>query len=243
MYTVSEGDTVLGIAEKFNLEGNSLLWANPRLEDNPDFLSLGQELVILPIDGAYHTVASGEDVESIAKTYKVKPESITDYPGNDLSAPFTLQVGQKLIIPGGTKPYVSRQVLAYSGEIPKDAQRGSGQLVWPMSGYISQRYWQGHRAIDIAGNAGLPVSASDSGYVVLVQRSDVGYGRMVVIDHGNGYQTLYAHLSTYYVEVGQSVAKGEMIGKCGSTGNSTGPHLHFEVIQGEARRNPLNYLP
>jgi murein DD-endopeptidase MepM/ murein hydrolase activator NlpD len=112
-----------------------------------------------------------------------------------------------------------------------------------MSGYITQRHWNGHRAIDIGGSRGTPVMASDSGFVAVAQWSDVGYGRMIIIDHGNGTQTLYAHLSKYFVEVGQSVGKGEMIGHCGSTGNSTGPHLHFEIIQRGVRRNPFIFLP
>ena len=243
VYRVQPGDTVLGIAQQFGLEGSSLLWANEKLADNPDFLAVGQELNILPVDGAYHTVAQGESLESIAEKYKVTPEVIAEYPGNDLTAPYTLQAGQKLIIPGGEKPYVPRRVFAYNGSIPQGAQKGTGSFVWPMSGYITQGFWEGHRAIDIGAPKGTEIVASDSGYVALAQWSDVGYGRMVLIDHGNGYQTLYAHMSAYYVEAGQSVAKGEAIGKCGSTGNSTGPHLHLEIIKNGVRRNPFIYLP
>lgn len=242
-YRVQPGDTVLGIAQKFGLKGSTLLWANDRLADNPDFLSVGQELNILPVDGALHVVRPGETVESIARRYKVDPTAITGYVGNGLKEPYTLKVGQELIIPEGIKPYVPRRVFAYNGEVPQNAKKGSGQFVWPMSGYITQRYWQGHRAIDIGAPKGTPVVASDSGYVAVAQWSDVGYGRMIIIDHGNGYQTLYAHLSAYVVDHGQSVGKGQLIGLCGSTGNSTGPHLHFEIIQNGTRRNPLGYLP
>ena len=243
LYRVQEGDTVLGIAVQFDLEGNSLLWANPKLADNPDFLTLGQELVILPIDGAYHLVTAGETVEEIAKQYKVEPRAIVDYPGNHLTSEAKLEPGVQLIVPGGIKPYVPRRVFAYSGEVPKNAQKGSGKFVWPLSGYITQRYWNGHRAIDIGGGKGTPIMAADSGYVAVAQWSDVGYGRMIIIDHGNGSQTLYAHLDAYFVEVGQSVGKGEVIGHCGSTGNATGPHLHFEIIQRGVRRNPFMLLP
>jgi len=243
LYRVESGDSVLGIAEKFDLKGTSLLWANDRLEQNPDFLQVGQELVILPVDGAYHTVAKGETIESIAKTYKVDPSAITGYIGNHLQEPYTLQTGQKLIIPGGVKPYVPRSVQVYSGPVPKGAKKGSGQFVWPISGVISQRYWVGHPAIDIAAPRGTTIVAADSGFVVHIESGTTGYGRMIIIDHGNGYQSLYAHLNTYFVEVGQSVAKGEAIGQCGSTGNSTGPHLHFEIRLNGASYNPLNYLP
>jgi LysM repeat protein len=243
VYRVQAGDSVLGIAQKFGLEGNSLLWANEKLADNPDFLQIDQELNILPVDGAYHTVAKGETLESIATRYKVDPAVIYEYSANSLEAPYTLTVGQKLIIPGGIKPYVPRRVVAYSGAVPKDARKGTGAFAWPMNGYISQGFWEGHRAIDIAGPKGTQIVASDSGFVINLQVSNTGYGRMIVIDHQNGYMTLYAHLSILYVEVGQSVGKGEVIGLCGATGNATGPHLHFEIMKNDARRNPLTLLP
>lgn len=243
IYRVEPGDSVLGIAEKFGLKGTSLLWANEKLEQNPDFLQIGQELVILPVDGVYHTVAKGETIESIAKLYKVEPVAITGYVGNNLKEPYTLEPGQKLIVPGGIKPYVPRIVQVYTGPIPLGAKKGSGKFVWPMSGIITQRYWVGHQAIDIAAPRGTTVVAADSGFVAHVESSNTGYGRMVIIDHGNGYQTLYAHLNAFYVDVGQSVAKGEAIGQCGNTGNSTGPHLHFEIQLNGVRLNPLNYLP
>lgn len=242
-YHVQENDTVLGIAQKFGLKGTSLLWANDALADNPDLLRVGQRLNILPVDGALHTVVKGDTIESIAAYYKVKPEVITGYPGNELSPPYTLQPGQKLIIPGGIKPYIPKRVTVYEGPIPKDAKKGSGAFVWPMSGIITQKYWQGHQAIDIYAPKGTPIVASDSGFVAVVRYSNVSYGNTVIIDHGNGFQTLYSHFSVIYVEVGQSVAKGEVLGLCGRTGKATGPHLHFEIIKDGIRRNPLAYLP
>jgi len=245
VYTVQGGDTPLAIAERFGLKGTSLLWANPALADNPDFLQIGQKLNILPVDGAYHTVARGDTIESIAKYYKVDVSAITGYPGNNLAEGDALQMGQQLIVPGGVKPYVPQRVVATAASVPapQDAKVGSGALAWPMSGSISQRYWEGHAAIDIAAKSGTPIVAADAGYVAVLQSSRTGYGNMIVIDHGNGYQTRYAHLSAFYVEAGQSVSRGESIGACGSTGRSTGPHLHFEVIVNGVRRNPVNYLP
>ena len=243
LYQVQSGDTILDIASMFGLQGSSLLWANDRLADNPDFLRIGEEIVVLPVDGAYHTVASGETLEIIAAEYQVETEVVRGYVGNHLGAEDVLKVGQKLIIPGGVKAYVPRRVFAYGGEVPNDAKQGTGSFVWPMSGYVTQRYWDGHRAIDVGASTGTSVVASDSGYVAVAQWSDVGYGRMIIIEHGNGFQTLYAHLQAYYVEAGQSIAKGETLGKCGSTGNATGPHLHFEVIKNGERSNPFIYLP
>ena len=245
VYTVQGGDTPLAIAERFGLKGTSLLWANPALANNPDFLQIGQKLNVLPVDGAYHTVARGDSIESIAKYYKVEPSAITAYSGNNLSEGDNLEVGQQLIVPGGVKPYVPQRVVATAASVPapRDAKVGSGQFVWPMSGRITQRFWEGHNGLDIAAKSGTHIVAADAGYVAVLQSSRTGYGNMIVVDHGNGYQTRYAHLSAFYVEAGQSVSRGETIGACGSTGNSTGPHLHFEVIVNGVRRNPVNYLP
>jgi len=241
-YTVQPGDSVSSIADKFGVSVETIMWNNGNLEDNPDYLALGDVLTILPVSGVYHTVVEGDTLESIAKKYKVRVEDITSYEGNYMQEPYTITVGQKLIIPGGRKPYKIRHVVAWSGPIPQGAKRGTGTFGWPMSGWISQRYHEYHRAIDIAGPKGTPIKAADSGYVAVVGRSDKGYGRYVLIDHGNGFQTLYAHFSVIYVKVGQSVAKGQTIGLCGSTGKSTGPHVHFEIRLHGKKVNPMLYL-
>ncbi len=242
-YVVQAGDSVSSIAEKFEITPETIVWANGSLEKTPDLLVIGQELIILPVSGVYHTVLGGETLESIAKTYKVEPRAILECPYNHLEAPVTLQVGQKLIVPDGTKPYVPRAVYVYNGPIPDDAQVGTGAFGWPTTGWISQKYWSGHQAIDIAGYKGTPIKAADSGFVIKAGWSDAGYGNHVIIDHRNGFKTLYAHLESYVVNVGDSVKKGQVIGFMGSTGKSTGPHLHLEIIKEGVRRNPLAYLP
>jgi murein DD-endopeptidase MepM/ murein hydrolase activator NlpD len=242
-YVARSGDTVWGIAEKFGITPETILWANGKLEDTPDLLSIGQELTILPVSGVYHAVEPGDTLESVSEKYKVDVSVIADHPLNRLSSSHDLQVGQKLVVPDGRKPYIPRVVHAYRGPIPEDAAQGTGSFGWPVSGRITQKYWEGHRAIDIGAPKGSPIYAADSGYVTYVGWSDLGYGYMLIIDHRNGFQTLYAHLSWYFPEVGQSVAKGELIGKVGSTGRSTGPHLHFEIIQNDVKRNPLGFLP
>jgi len=244
VYTVQPGDTLLEIAAQFGLQGTTLLYGNEALAGENDTLSIGQELFILPVDGAYHQVEGGESLESIAAKYKVDTDAIALYPGNKLSEPYTLTAGQYLIIPGGVRPYAPKQVATYPavGTATQSGVTGTGQLAWPMSGQISQGYWEGHRAIDIAAPRGTPIGAADGGTVVAAHYA-TGYGRMVVVDHGNGYQTLYAHLDAFFVDVGQAVDKGQLLGKCGSTGNSTGPHLHFEVRKGGALLNPFSYLP
>jgi len=241
-YTVQPGDNVSSIATQFDVSVETILWNNGTLEDNPDYLDLGDVLTILPVSGVYHTVVKDDTLESIAEQYKANVEDIIQYEGNYLTEPYSIEVGQKIIVPGGRKPYKVRHVVAWSGELPAGAKRGTGVFGWPMSGFLSQYYNEYHQAIDIAGAQGTAVKAADSGYVAVVGRSDTGYGRYVLIDHGNGFQTLYAHFSVILVELGESVGKGQTIGLCGSTGKSTGPHVHFELKLNGVRRNPLIYL-
>ncbi len=242
VHTVEAGDTLSGIAEKYNINVETLMWANG-LEQNPDLLRLGQELIVLPVNGVYHTVESGDTVESVAKKYRAKPEDIIGFPLNNLSAKNrNLTVGQKIVVPGGSKPYIARQVQIYTGAAPQGASRGSGRMIWPAAGSITQGYFWYHRAIDIGSYIGNPVRAADSGYVVAAGWNDVGYGNYIVLDHGNGFQTLYAHLNRYFVNAGDSVGQGTVIGHVGSTGRSTGPHLHFEVRLWGVPQNPFDYL-
>ena len=243
MYEVQPGDTVFGIADKFNIRPETIMWSNPELEQNPDLLRIGDELVILPVDGVYHKIKKGDTLAKIAKKYKVKAEDIVSFEWNKLdSLDAALTPGNYLIVPGGEKPYIPRTVSVYHGPIPKNARRGNGSFVWPASGYITQGYWHSHRAIDIGAWIGSPVVASDSGYVVFAGWDPTGYGNLIILDHGNGYRTYYAHLSAIFVRVGDSVGQGTRIGSVGSTGRSTGPHLHFEIRYHNVQRNPLGFL-
>ena len=245
LYVVEPGDTVLGIAEKFGLHPETVQWSNPELEANPDLLRIGDKLRILPVNGVIHAVASGDTLSSLASKYKTTVDQIVGYIANDITdAAMPLVVGSEIVVPGGTKPYVPRQVAAYSGPVPSSAFKGSGVFTWPASGSISQRFWSGHRAIDVGSWTGSPIKAADSGYVVIAGGGwNGGYGNHVVVDHGNGFTTLYAHLNSIYVRAGENVSRGEQIGTVGNTGNSTGPHLHFEIRYQGAPQNPFGYLP
>ena len=243
-YEVQPGDTVFGIAIDFDLAPETILWANPALEDNPDLLRLGQALTILPVDGMYYQVKNGDSISGLASTYKVEPDAITKYPLNELTSEnSTIFPGQWLILPNGIKPYVAKKVRSATVNAPSDAQQGTGNFQWPADGNIGQDFWSRHPGLDIGAYEGAPIYAADSGYVVAAQWDDTGYGRMVIIDHGNGFKTLYAHMNVYFVELGQEVAKGQTIGKMGSTGNSTGPHLHFEILRNGVKRNPWGFMP
>ncbi len=245
-HTVQAGDTILDIAAKYGLQPETIIWANPAIESSPDRISIGDEIKILPVNGVLHTVKSGDTLSSLAARYKVSTDVMIGYKGNaldDVNA--ALEVGAEIVVPGGQKPLASQQVVtAYSGPVPTSASKGSGAFLWPASGTITQKYWSGHAAIDIGAWTGAPVKASDGGYVVEAGRGwSSGYGNHVVIDHGNGYRTLYAHLNSFFVTPGENVTKGQQIGTVGNTGNSTGPHLHFEVLYQGVRRNPYSFLP
>lgn len=243
-YVIKTGDTVYNIAAKFGLTPETITWANHELEDNPDLLQVGQELIILPVNGVYHQVGGGDTIESIAAAYKMESAAIIEYPLNELDPDHPeIKPGQWLVVPGGVKPFVPRTVIAYTGPVPEGAAAGSGAFSWPASGAIYQDFWSGHPALDIADRLGAPVLAADAGYVVSADWDDTGYGYTLVIDHGNGFQTLYAHLQTFYVAVGNNVTKGQQIAEMGSSGNSTGPHVHFEIRQDTVQRNPHGFLP
>lgn len=248
VYSVQSGDTVLGIAAKFKVQPETLLWSNPALENNPDLLRINDQLRILPVDGVLHTVKAGDTLSALASTYKVDAAQIVAYESNnleDVSSP--LIIGTDIVVPGGSKPYITRQVTGMGlteVPVPAGAAGGSGNFGWPASGSISQNYWGGHQALDIAGREGAPVKASDGGFVTIAGGGwNGGYGNHVVIDHGNGFVTLYAHLNSIFVKAGETVSAGQQIGTVGNTGNSTGPHLHFEIRYQGYPRNPYNYLP
>lgn len=264
-YTVKKGDTLFDIADTFSIRPETLLFGNYEvLEDNPHLLSPNMVLNILPLDGAFYEWKEGDTLTYVASYYKISPEDIIDYAGNDIdlttlaSTNQGIQPGTKLIIPGGTRPIkdwgppaITRQNPAsarhygagHCGQVYEGAY-GTGTFVWPtvsrtLSGYD---YSAIHPAIDIGGATGNAIFAADSGVIVYAGWSDYGYGYLIVIDHGNGFQTAYAHLSAVAVGCGQSVFQGSYIGAMGSTGNSSGPHLHFELIYNGAKLNPLGYI-
>jgi murein DD-endopeptidase MepM/ murein hydrolase activator NlpD len=242
-YTVQAGDTIQSIAHQFGLQPTSISWANPAVEDAPDLLRIGQRITILPIDGVYHRVEEGDTLASIAEEYKVELDAIVSCTYNSLDdARSTMEPGSTLIVPGGEKPYEPKVVTAYTGPVPQGA-RGTGRFQWPVLGRITQDYWYAHRAIDIGAPTGSAVMATDGGFISFAGWTDLGYGYLLVVDHANGFATYYAHLSRIYVAKGQAVDRGQVIGAVGSTGNSTGPHLHFEVRRYGVQQNPRAYLP
>lgn len=246
-YTVEAGDTVSGIAQRFGVSVDSIRWANDL--SSISSIKPGVVLKIPPITGIIHKVKKGDTVYSIAKYYSSEAQAIVDYPFNTFTndETFALAVGQTLIVPDGIIPKVElwspgRQ---YFAQRTPDAGTvvASGAFVWPTSGSITQRFVWYHRAIDIANKDGTPILAADAGIVIVAGWPDnIGYGNRVMIDHGNGFATLYGHLSRIDVNVGQTVKRGNIIGLMGSTGRSTGSHCHFEIRLSGKNQDPLAYL-
>lgn len=239
-YPVKGGDTLESIAKKFDVSVDTIKWTNNLKSDT---IKPGQILKIPPVTGIVHKVASGENIYTIAKKYHTDAQKIVNFPFNDFADldTFALTAGQTLYVPDGTieeeKPSVSQFVAKIQAGV-----KGSSNFIWPTSGGITQYPVWYHMAVDIANNAMPPVLASDTGTVVFAGCIQYGYGCHIIVDHGNGYETLYGHLSAIGVSPGQVVTQGQQIGVMGSTGRSTGTHLHFEVRSGGALLNPLNFL-
>ena len=262
-YQVESGDTLFGLAKTFSLEPESILWANfTTLHDNPHLISLGVSLKIPPLDGILYKWKEGDKLDHIAGLYKVDVQDILLFPGNDLDITNpVIEPGTLIMIPGGYRELeqswiVPLQAADVSGGTtavingpgsctPSGVYFGSGSFGWPAPypGKVSGNdYWSGHPAVDAQCFEGDAIFASDSGMVIYAGPISGGYGNMVAIDHGNGYVTLYAHLSSWNAACGQPVNKGQVIGACGSSGNSTGAHLHFEIRQNGGFLNPWQVL-
>ncbi|MBI3366471.1 peptidoglycan DD-metalloendopeptidase family protein [Candidatus Roizmanbacteria bacterium] len=239
-YPVRSGDTLEDIAKRFDISIDTIKWANNLKSDT---IKPGQVLKIPPITGVVHTVKSGENIYTIAKKYKVDAQNIVNFPFNDFTDldTFALSVGQVMYVPGGVIEEERPAVSQYFAQIQAGV-RGSSNFIWPTSGVITQYPVWYHMAVDIANNALPAILASDTGTVTYAGCIQYGYGCHIIVDHGNGYQSLYAHLSSINVSPGQVVNKGQQIGVMGSTGRSSGPHLHFEVRSGGTLLNPLNFL-
>lgn len=271
-YVVQQGDTVFAIAEKYGLQPQTILWGNyDVLLDDPHALQTGQELTILPSDGVYWEWLKENKggLIGFAEYFGANVEDIINSPVNNLDpaaigdyANPNIPDGTWLFVPGGKRDFISWSApLGVTREDPATARVlgagacdpvvggavGYGAFVWPTNKHYLSGYdyspKSNHWGIDIAGSQGEGVYAVDAGVIVYSGWNNYGYGNMLIVDHGNGWQSLYAHLSAIYRFCGQSVGQGEAIGAIGSTGRSSGAHLHFELMTPTFKVNPWDFLP
>ncbi len=268
-YTVQAGDNLFSIAERFNLQPETVLWSNRyTMGDDPHFIYPGQQLLISPVDGTLHRWSAGEGLNGVAEYYKVTPDVIVNFPGNHLSAATlgdyaspNIAPGTMLVVPGGKGEFTDWRTPRITREEPATAVNvgpgactesydgvvGTLNFRWPVENHNLTGYdyapSANHYGIDLGGEMGDPVKAADNGVVVYAGWNDWGYGNMVVIDHGFGWQSLYAHLAEVDVICGQEVYAGDVIGSMGDTGEADGVHLHFELRSDEyGRVNPWDFL-
>jgi murein DD-endopeptidase MepM/ murein hydrolase activator NlpD len=269
-YTVLAGDNVFSISQKFGLNPQTILWGNYGvLQDNPERLQPGQVLKILPVDGVLYDWHTDDGLNKVSKVFGVTPEDIINWPGNNLN-PDTIgdytkpniAVGTQLIVPGGTREFISWYAPTIRRNDPASSNVlgvgrckpintgpvGQGAFVWPAQSHFISGYEfspaTNHWGIDIHGKLGDPIFAIEAGVVVYAGWNDWGYGNMVIIDHGDGWQSLYGHMSALNVSCGDYITHpGQVIGYVGSTGRSSGPHIHFEMSLNGSRQNPHKWLP
>lgn len=232
IYVVREGDTLSEIGQMFGVSVNTIMWANDLTRATA--IQEGQMLMILPITGVQHTVVKGDTVQSIAKKYRGDLEEITQF--NDLDPAAALAIGTVIIIPDGeiSSPLTVNQSRYVQGGGPSYV----GYYLRPIRGGVKTQGIHGYNGVDLATSAGSPLYAAAAGRVIISKSRgwNGGYGNYLVIKHDNGTQTLYAHNQSNIVSVGQWVVQGQIIGYVGSSGNSTGPHVHFEV---RGAKNPF----
>lgn len=250
-HTVVRGETPNGIAERYGIEPETILGGNPRLSEESSLLQVGTELIILPINGVLHDVQPGDTLESVSQQYGIPTEDIIAYRPNNLEFPYRLQPDTQIMVPGAvrelfvwTPPDLSSVGgTSVEGGSIRPVIVGTGTFIYPVnSRNYTQFFWYGHPGVDIALAEGSAVYASDTGTVTYAGWNVYGYGNLIVINHGNGYETFYAHLSSFNVVPGQIVYQGNVIGGTGNTGNSSGPHIHFEIRINNNRDNPCWYI-
>ncbi len=269
-YTVQPGDTLTGIAEMFNLDRTTIFWANTEtLQGDVHMLRPGMDLYILPVDGVYHKSDGNHTLQWIADHYSVPVEDILNSEFNELAGMTPEDVpnwGMRIVVPGGVGEFtdwrspIQETVDESTGTVTRAfmpgmpgscaagirGAGGTGAWARPLQGAYSftQPFYPGHSGVDLAAPVGTPVTAADTGVVIYSGwvPASWGYGILVVLDHGNGWTTYYAHLSTNGVGCGQTVPRGGYVGQVGSTGNSSGSHLHFEMRWNHVPDNPASFI-
>jgi LysM repeat protein len=267
-HEVSVGETLTSIGVQYGIDSQYLLWNNPEVGADPDMLIAGETLLVPGTPGIVYDVKLGDTVTDIAATYGIDPTEVVSFAPNGLDSPDMIVEGSVLVLPGGVPPpppvveetptpvepdpatpEPAPTVVPAPAPPPLTAPPAavSAGFIWPVNGTLNSRFgprWGSfHSGIDLSVGYGTEVAAAASGQVVLASYSGYGYGNYIIVRHGDGSETLYGHLSSIWVSLGQYVGRGEIIGAVGCTGWCTGPHLHFEVRIGGSPVDPLAYLP
>jgi murein DD-endopeptidase MepM/ murein hydrolase activator NlpD len=260
-YTIQPGDTVASIAEAHGISQEYILWNNPEMGDDPNFVIAGQEILIPSIDGIIYSVRLGDTLSDIAAHYEIDIERIVSFAPNGLASADTIIEGMRLVLPGAKPPPPPApppepspaQTPAPSPDNPPEPSASAATYIWPFQGPITSYFGERrgkniyHQGIDIEGigQEGAPVLAAAAGQIVLAE-SHPAYGNYVIIRHPDGSETMYAHLCEIRVVYGQFVDQGEEVGGIGHTGyviGIDGNHLHFELWIDGVPVDPLPYLP
>jgi murein DD-endopeptidase MepM/ murein hydrolase activator NlpD len=264
-YEIQPGDSISSIAERFGITSDYLLWNNPDVSSDPDLLIVGANLLVPSVNGLVYHVQLGDTLSDVASYYQIDVQNITAFGQNNIASPDSVIEGMVLVLPGAVPPPppvapaaapVQSDPVNVGGDssipvpVGNPGPPSSTGFIWPISGSISQYFGEPeggsyHHGIDIDGfnSYGSPIAAAADGQVILATWDNYGLGYHVILLHADGSQTVYAHLSDIWVTQGQYVGQGQAVGALGSTGYSTGPHLHFEIRIGGVAVDPLQYLP
>jgi murein DD-endopeptidase MepM/ murein hydrolase activator NlpD len=266
-YTVQEGDTVSSIATAFNIEPDYIMWNNPEMGADPDLLLVGANVLVPSVNGLVYHVTLGDTLSGIASYYQIDVQNVVGFLPNGLSSPDAVTEGMVLVLPGGVPPppipaavevvestapapALAPPPAAADPVPPSPAPPAVTGYAWPYYGNVTTYFGEPrasgyHRGVDLDGfgNYGAPIGAAADGVVALAAWNDWGLGYHVIVEHTDGSRTTYGHLSEIWVSQGQYVSQGEAVGSLGSSGYSTGPHLHFELWLGGGPVDPLLYLP
>ena len=241
-YAVRSGDTISSIASRFGIGSNYIIWNNADVSNDPNSLEIGQKLQIPTVPGMIHSVQIGDTLSSIIARYDGDLQQTLDFRANNITDPNVVPVGELLLVVGGRNIPPPAPTFR-----PGDDIDFGGNWVWPTDSRTITSLFRigGHNlGIDIGAVSGSPLRAAETGTVTFVGGdARFSYGLHVIIDHGGGYKTLYAHMSRFNVSLGEQVVAGQLIGRVGNTGRSTGPHLHFEINRYDIHLNPLAFLP
>lgn len=251
-YEVQPGDTASGIAEQFGISTDYILWNNVNVIDDADSLQVGATLQIPGVEGIIHSARVGDTASALAVEYDSTTQAIVEFEANGFGGdPNNLPIGALILVPDGRRipppppeePPASDPAPSWTP--PPPAAPPAPTWTWPAGGRLTNAFTPRHPlGIDISMVVNTPIAAAMSGTVTFIGGNPCcSYGYHVIIDHGDGHETLYAHLSQFHVSAGQWVNAGDLIASSGNTGYSTGPHLHFEVRNGGTYVNPLGYLP